>query len=164
MFVVVIGDLDRQTEEDENQVLDLMEELKNSYSDLIIVSAACKKGIGLFVKQRCLKNKNNPEFGFVEYDVKVWTPLDEARLAKAYISRNPSLIEIGEVFHIFTSGKEKGHIPDLIDKVKNRKLPLVVHNREGSRSFFNYAARELASTRSSSADSISSNQLKDLLK
>jgi hypothetical protein len=132
MFAVIMGDLDRDTREDKEQVLALLEELKSQFSDLTIISGACKSGIGYFVRERCIQNKNNPDLGFVEYDIKPWTRLNEARLAQVFMSRNPGLIEIGEIFHILTSGKKTGHIPDLINRVRKRGLPLAIHYPDGS--------------------------------
>ena len=160
MFVVVVGELGRDTEEDNEQVLDLLEELKSQYSDLTIVSAASKHGIGAFVKNRCMQNKENPEFGFVEVNINVWTRMDKANLAKVFMCRNPSLVEIGEEFHIFTSGKVVGHIPDLICKVKEKGLPLIIHEKDGTRKLVNY----ISSNKNRKVGSpLLSNSLKDAL-
>lgn len=132
MFVVIVGDIDRDSIEDKNQVLSLIERLKNTYSDLIIISAACEKGIGKFVIDRCVQDKNNIDVGFVEYQVKPWIRLSAARLAHVYISRNPSLIEVGEEFHIYSSGKKQGYIADLISRLKKTNLPTMVYDFDGN--------------------------------
>lgn len=138
MFVVIMGDLDRDTQEDKDYVMSLLDSLKSEYSDLTIISGACKSGIGFFVRDRCIRDKKNPDFGFVEYDIKPWTRLSEARLAQVFMSRNPALLEIGEIFHILPSGRTTGHIPDLISRVKKAGMPLVIHHLNGEVEKINY--------------------------
>lgn len=162
MFIVVMGDLDRDTLEDKNQVLALLEELKSQFADLVIISGACKSGIGYFVRERCIKNKNNPDFAFVEYDIKPWTRLSEARLAQVFMSRNPGLIEIGEIFHVLPSGKKSGHIPDLIQRVRKKGLPLAIHHQDGKVEKENYPLVE-ANANAKEKTSFKSNELKSYL-
>ena len=161
MFVVIIGDLDRDTGDDKKQVLSLLEELKSQYSDLVIISGACKSGIGQFVRDRCIQNRNNPDLAFVEYDIKPWTRLSEARLAQVFISRNPALLEIGEIFHIFPSGRKTGHVPDLIQRVKKLNVPLAIHYLNGKIEKFNYPEVEVGTQKKN--ESIRSSNLKDQL-
>jgi hypothetical protein len=160
MFVVIMGDLKRNTEEDKQQVFDLLEELKTTYSDLTIVSGACKDGIGNFVRTRCIADPKKLEFSFVEIDIRVWAKLAPATLSKVYMSRNPALTYIGEVFHIFPYGGDVGHIPDLINMVKAANLPLVVHHRIGKIESFN--AIEKSESKKNS-ETVISNTLKDQL-
>jgi len=160
MFVVIMGDLKRNTEEDKQQVFDLLEELKTTYSDLTIVSGACKDGIGSFVRNRCIADPKKLEFSFVEIDIRVWAKLAQATLSKVYMSRNPSLVYIGDVFHVFPYGGDKGHIPDLIELVKAAHLPLVVHHRSGKIESFN--AIEKSESKKNS-ETVISNTLKDQL-
>lgn len=137
MIAVVVGDIDRSSNDDRISVLSVMDELRNTYRDLTIVSAACERGIGHIVRSRCLKNKDNPEFGFVEVDIKPWARLSKARLTQIYTARNATLLELGEEFHIFSTGWTQGHIADLIKRVKDKNLPLVIYHRNGTNYYFN---------------------------
>jgi hypothetical protein len=137
MIAVVVGDIDRSSKDDRTEVLFVMEELRNTYRDLTIVSAACERGVGHIVRSHCLKNPKNPEFGFVEVDIKPWARLSKPRLTQIYTARNATLLEIGEEFHIFTSGWTQGHVADLIKRVKDKNLPLVIYHRNGTKDYFN---------------------------
>lgn len=161
MIVVVVGDLELNSPKDKEYVLSLMEELKSRYSDLTIVSSACEKGTGYFVRERCITNRVNPDFGFIELSIRVWTILSRAKLAQVYMSRNPALNEIGEIFHIFKSDKEIGHISDLIIRVKNANKPLAIHYQDGRRELFNYPT--IHDSSKTSATSIQSADLKSQL-
>lgn len=162
MFVVIMGDLNRDTQEDKDYVLSLLDKIKSQYSDLTIISGACKSGIGFFVRERCIRNKSNPDFGFVEFDIKPWTILSEARLAQVFMSRNPALVEIGEVFHILPlSGKTTGHIPDLINRVKKSGLPLAIHHRNGNIEQINYQI--VSEVRAINNQTLNSSDLKEQL-
>jgi len=138
MIVVVVGDLDRDSENDQSQVLELLSELKIRYSDLLIVSAACDMGIGKIVRNKCIANKNNPEFAFVEISIKPWSTMSPAKLSQIYMCKNPALVEIGEVFHIFSSGKTRGHTFDLLNRIHKSKRPLTIHDKTGKVTYYNY--------------------------
>lgn len=161
MFIVVMGDLKRDTENDKQQVNNLLDVLKQQVSDLTIVSAACSKGIGSFVRSRCIQNVGNLEFRFIEYDVKIWGILGKAVMSKVYASRNPAIEAIGDVFHLFPFGGDVGHIADLINRVKASGLPLVIHHRTGRIEKINYTISDHLMKKTN--ETISSGDLKSQL-
>lgn len=129
MFVVVGGDMMRDSQQDKEAVNSLLDSLKAEYSDLTIIGFACEFGIGQFVKERCIANKGNIEFGFIEVSIRLWRRFGKEKEGRLYTAmRNPGLIEVGERFELFPSSKMKvGHLSDLIDRVKEKGLPLALH-------------------------------------
>src|ERR1035441_4303751 len=120
MFAVIVGDMSLDKPADRQRVFDLIDELQRKYADLVIVSAGCDRGIGRFVKERCIKGKR--DVGFIEYAVYPWASMSSVRLAQVYIAKNATLVEVGEEFHVFVSaGREHGHIQDLVERVRSAK-------------------------------------------
>ena len=128
MFAVIVGDMSLDRPEHRQRVFDLIDSLQRKYADLVVVSAGCDRGIGRFVRERCIKGKR--DVGFVEYAVYPWASMSSVRLAQVYIAKNATLLEVGEEFHVFTvAGREHGHIQDLIERVKSAKHqpPLTIY-------------------------------------
>jgi hypothetical protein len=138
MIAVIVGDLDRESAEDKVAVVSLMNKLKNKYRDLTIVSAACERGIGSIVRNRCL-DKDNKDFSFIELGIRVWKITDKDKLSKIYSTRNATLQELGEIFFVFSSGWRLGHISDLLDRLKKNESPLVVYDKEMKKETFNFS-------------------------
>ena len=128
MFAVIVGDMSLDRPEHRQQVFELVDSLSHKYADLVIVSAGCDRGIGRFVRERCIKGKR--DVGFVEYAVYPWASMSSVRLAQVYIAKNATLVEVGEEFHVFVAaGREHGHIQDLVERVKSAKHqpPLTIY-------------------------------------
>lgn len=131
MFVVIIGDITLGSDQHRLQVHNLIDDLKQKYTDLIIVTSGCEKGIGRFVRERCVNNQR--DVGFVEIAIYPWATMSSSRLAKVYLCKNASLLEIGEEFHIFAAGgPQHSYIRDLITRVQEaeHKPLLTIYEEE----------------------------------
>lgn len=128
MFVVIVGDMTLQSSQYNQQVNDLIDSLKDKYTDLIVVTSGCgDPGIGRFVRERCINDKR---IGFVEFAIYPWATMSSSRLAKVYLCKNAALLEIGEEFHVFAAGgPQHSYIRDLISRVKSaeHKPPITVY-------------------------------------
>lgn len=167
MNVVIVGDMELDTQAYRQLVLKIVDDLKSKYRDLVIVSAACDKGIGHFVRERCLGKKESPDVAFVEINIHVWVRLAKARLAQVYVSRNATLVELGDEFHIITHGEKVNHISDLAQRVRDKGLPLSLYmpdqsEQSGIRKLV-YNAIATRGTNLGSQGTVSSSDLKSQL-
>ena len=115
MYVVVVGSRKWTNADAEKQVNQLLDELKNKYSGLIVVSSSCDQGVGSVVKTRCLRDKTT--FQLIEYQVRLFVDLPRTKQAQVHAARNRSLQAIGEEFHVFVDPDRRGTFEDLIESV-----------------------------------------------
>lgn len=127
MFVVVVGSREWRGEAPEGQVNGLLDELKQRYAGLVVVTSSTDKGVGSIVRERCLKDKTS--FQLVDIHVRVFAQLPRAKLAQVFFARNAALAELGEEFHVFVDESRKGAFEDLIEKLgaENQVRPLHIH-------------------------------------
>lgn len=130
MRVVVVGDRDRHSLEDERAVSKLLLQLREKYrDDLLLVSASCDDGIGKIVKDQSRVTDDDGAFlfQFMEVVVKIHAKLDRTKLWDLYTLRDGTLIRAGEEFHIFVTGKRRSGFEKLIDEVKAVGKPLFIY-------------------------------------
>jgi len=127
MYVVVVGSREWQGPEAEQQVNQLLDELRQKYSGLVIVTSSSDKGIGSIVRARCLRDKKM--FQLVDIHVRVFAQLPRTKLAQVFFARNSALAELGEEFHIYLDPTRKGTFEDLIEKLEGaqQKRPIYKH-------------------------------------
>lgn len=127
MFIVVFGSRDRDKPEDREYVNALLDALRLRYPSLVVVSASCDKGVGKFVKDKCLAEKE--KFKFIEVMTKVYCDLARPKLAAIFNARNETLVEMGDKFHLFISAAKAGNgtINDLLHKALKASRPCVKH-------------------------------------
>lgn len=120
MYVVIVGPRERVSAEDEKMVAELLEQLKKKYGiSMLVISTACDKGIGGYVKQLCLKNTK--DFRFLEVTQRIYADLPRSRMFQIFISRNAWLAEVGDEFHVFVdSDKKVQGREDTMDNLLNR--------------------------------------------
>ena len=170
MYVVIVGDLELGSTTDEARVNSLIDTLRAKYSDLIVVSGACDRGIGLFVRNRCVvagKETNSKLIAFCEILTRIWFVKDRASISRTYLEgRNPGLSNLGEEFHVFSSGRKGGWVSDLIIRVKNRadKPPLTIYLPDGKEEKYNVVGSSAPSVAHAEAkETIQSSSLRDVL-
>lgn len=127
MNVVIVGARLRSEQEDSKLVNDLVDGLHKMYSDLFIVTTACDRGVGKIIKNRLTMpphSLSKPELHFLEIQYKIYAEdRPKAFYAKTYITRNYALRAIGEEFHLFMDGEQRGHMQHLLDLIQEEKLP-----------------------------------------
>lgn len=125
MYVVLMGARERDEAGDEKLVNGLLNHLKKLYgSALVVVSAATDRGVGKYVKDRCLQDKE--VFKFIDVSTKIFGELPKARLAQVFKARNATLLELGNHFYIFDTKAGKGITEDLVTRVTNAGFPCYV--------------------------------------
>lgn len=127
MFVVVVGSREWRAETGEKQVFALLDDLRQRYSGMVVVTSSSDKGVGNMVKDYCLRDKTT--FQLIDMNIRVFASLPRLKLAQAYAARNEALVNLGEEFHVFVDANRKGAFEDLIEKVTRAELvrPLYVH-------------------------------------
>jgi len=125
MYVVVVGSREWAGDWAHLQVTQLLEELRQKYSGLVVISSSCDQGVGYIVKQYCLKDRVT--FQLIEFYAKVFAKLPRSKLAQVFYARNRALAAIGEEFHIFVDESRRGAMEDLVDVVKAENRPHTVH-------------------------------------
>ena len=117
MRVVVLGGRDRREKEDFKLVNQLLDELKKEYSQLLIITAGCDRGVGKIINNRLMpKDKGGqPEINYVEYSMRptVHRDLPKHEMSCLFIARNATLVELGDEFHLFVEQRQMGIIEDL---------------------------------------------------
>lgn len=132
MFAVVVGDMSLDSEHDRERVFGLIEKLKTKYADLVIVSSLSDRGVGKFVRDRCIKQQKR-DIAYVEIAVYPWANMPSSRMAQTYLCRNASLMEIGEEFHVFLGdGRDFGWVQDLLSRIKKaqHQPPCTVYEKD----------------------------------
>lgn len=125
-YVVVYGARERDLPGDEQIVNDLLTHLSKLYgSALVIISAATDKGIGRYVKDRCLSEKER--FKFIDVSTKIFGEIPPARLAQVFKCRNATLAELGTRFYVLDTVAGKGITEDLIVRARNAGSPVYVY-------------------------------------
>src|ERR1035437_4577536 len=127
MYVVVVGSREWRGAEATKQVNNLLEELRQKYSGLVVVTSSTDKGVGAMVRERCLQDKLT--FQLVDMHIRVFAQLPRTKLAQVFFARNVALAELGEEFHVFVENNRKGAFEDLIEKMQahEQQRPLFVH-------------------------------------
>lgn len=123
MFVVVIGARERDCSADKENVPKLLDQLREKYPRLVVVSTGCDKGVGLLVKSYCLKPENKNRIQFVEVSMRTYGELVRTQTAQLYLARNATLVELGEEFHIFDVAEKRSSVKDLIQRLQKTRLP-----------------------------------------
>ena len=127
MYVVIVGSREWRGEKAEQQVNSLLDELRLKYSGMVVVTSSTDKGVGLMIRERCMRDKNS--FQLVDMHIQVFARLPRTKLAQVFFARNAALAELGEEFHVFVDHSRKGAFEDLIEKLESaeQKRPLFTY-------------------------------------
>jgi len=109
-------------------VRDLIEEMQQSamLDQVRVCSIGSDSGIGAVVKATCAT------YGVPFFEFKVWFQGgDQDSYISAYVARHASLIEVGDVFHIFVSDSRKSIIENLVERVKSSVHPYKLYGENG---------------------------------
>jgi hypothetical protein len=89
-----------------SQVNELLSQLKEKHSGLVVVTSSTDKGVGAMVRERCLREKTS--FEFIDIHMRVFAHLPRTKLAQVFAARKAALDELGEEFHLFVDKNRKG--------------------------------------------------------
>lgn len=125
MYICIYGARERVEARDIDLVNKLLTTLNQIYgSALVIVTAATDKGVGCFVKDRCLRDKD--KFKLVDVSTRIFGEMPAARMAQVFKCRNATIAELCMKFYIFDTATGKGITEDLITRAQNAELPVFV--------------------------------------
>ena len=130
MNIVIVGAKDRKSQQERDDVNELMDMLIKHYPGaLFITMLAWEEGIGRFVKEKCREQDSEGRFKFklVEANVRVYaSDLSQSEVSQIYIGRNATLFEIGDVLYYFASPSRKGTLENLVERMVDGGRPTVV--------------------------------------
>ena len=128
MNVVVVGSREWTGEKAHEVIQKVLSDLRNKYSDLMVITSSTDKGVGRIVQGICLKDKTS--YSLTDYNVRVYASISRVKLAQYYNARNATLLEIGEEFHVFVDQSRKGWFEDLVERVNalERRRPLYLYH------------------------------------
>lgn len=139
MRVVVFGERLRETYYDQYLINDIIDKLKEKYKEsLHIYSAACDRGPGKYIKNRCMPKEDNVRYGEIDFtEIVLWSCVrfpSKERVLFDFCARNATLLEIGEEFHILLryDRYSAGPAYNLLKRVMQAHLPVSVYLREGA--------------------------------
>lgn len=129
MKVVIAGSRSRDESKDKELVHNIITDVTNKYSKLIIVSKSSERGVGRIISERCKSSSPNPEFDMMTFDLKhlLRHELPRPEFLNHFNLLNAPLVEIGDEFHILTEDFITGSIKDLIERVKQQCLPYALY-------------------------------------
>jgi len=117
MRVVVMGGRDRREKDDYKLVNDLLDRLKKQYPDLLIVTTGCDRGVGKIINNRLMPKvkQGKPEINYLEWSfrIEVDRELPKLETTAIFLSKNATLVEFGDEFHLFVEAKPIGVAEDL---------------------------------------------------
>lgn len=119
MNVVIVGARERrETEEDKEQVGQLLQGLIKQYSSqLNVLSVGCDKGVGKLVREFCIQSK----IVFAEVRIKFeGEDIKRQFFAHMFLARNKALLEVGDEYYVFKGPNPNGIIEALIDPARLR--------------------------------------------
>lgn len=119
MNIVIVGAKDRDSVDDQADVLALLNLLEAKYGVFTVITMMSHTGIGKLVKAEANVPKNGRKyrFPFCEADVRVHAnDLSRDAMAQIYTARNAMLFEIGDMFYSFPHPQRRAVIDELIDK------------------------------------------------
>lgn len=131
MKVVIGGARFRSEAQDLDLVNELIDQLKDMYPPLQVMTTSCERGVGKIVKNR-LMPKDSPTG---ETEIPVFSEVKITAYGKninkhdystLFRARNHMLLAWGEEFHIFLDNT-KSAMTELVEMVREAGLPLSVY-------------------------------------
>lgn len=131
MRVVISGARNRNEMKDTALVNHIIDECKLKYSNLIIVTASCDKGVGRIIRSRNL-DPHVPgifQFDMIELQMRHYLQreLPRPEFTQHWNALNAVLLELGDEFHLLTEEFPKGAVYDLLRRVKEAHRPFAVY-------------------------------------
>ena len=129
MNVVIVGAKNRDTQEDKDQVLKLLDEAAKHYPNCVFVTMLTHVGVGKFVKERCLEKgaRNGFRYQLIECATRLFCQqFSKNELSAIYIARNATVHELGDVFYYFAAEDRRGTMEDLIERAERSGRPCCV--------------------------------------
>ena len=132
MRVVVMGGRDRREKDDYKLVNELLDSLKRRYPVLLIVTTGCDRGVGKIVNNRLMPKMKHgkPEINYLEWSfrIEVDRELPKLETTSIFLSKNATLVEFGDEFHLFVEEKPIGVAEDLRQRCAELQKPHVIYS------------------------------------
>lgn len=136
MRVVILGGRDRRERDDYIIVNKLLDELKQKYTNLLVITAGCDRGVGKIINNRLMPPVKGqpPEIDYVECSMRptVGRDLAKTEMSSLFLARNAALAELGDEFHLFTEQRQMGIVEDLRQRCELQGKPHAIYQPEAS--------------------------------
>ena len=149
MRVVIAGPRDKEELIYVPLVNDILDDSKNRYSKLLIVTKSCDQGVGKIIRNRCLKAReaggimhyrwNSAEFDMIEVSLRhhlMPSPTGDKRelpqleFQSNFNALNLALIALGDEFHLIVETPIRGSMEDLVYRVQLADAPFALYRPE----------------------------------
>lgn len=132
MRVVVMGGRDRREKDDFKLVNSLLDKLKKQYSDLLIITTGCDRGVGKIINNRLLPaiKHGEPEVRYLEWSFRIEVgrqELSKNEMTTIYLARNATLAALGDEFHLFVEERPMGVAEDLRQRCEELQRPHAIY-------------------------------------
>lgn len=133
MKVVIAGPRDRRELVYRPLVNILIDDCKDKYSKLLIVTKSCDQGVGKIIRTRCIdEHSGKPEFDMCEISLRhhLVQELTQSEFQSNFDVLNLALVGLGDEFHLIMGDSPKGSMYDLLKRVQEAGRPHSVYNPE----------------------------------
>lgn len=131
MRVVVMGGRDRREKDDYKLVNELLDSLKKKYPVLLIVTTGCDRGVGKIINNRLMPKVKHgkPEIAYLEWSfrIEVERELPKLETTAIFLSKNATLVEFGDEFHLFVEERPIGVAEDLRSRCELLQKPYATY-------------------------------------
>lgn len=128
MKVVIVGDRSRESIQDCHLVNLIIDQCKDKYPKLRIITKGCDRGVGKFIKNRLtdIESRRPKEIDWTEVSLQhhlVGEDLPKMEFSSDYDALNSVLLELGDEFHILSEEKPRGVTMNLLRRVMQNNRP-----------------------------------------
>lgn len=128
MKVVIAGPRDRNELLYRPLVNAIIDDVKDRYSKLLIVTKSCDQGVGKIIRDRCRdESKTIYDFDMVEISIRHYLiqELTQSEFQSNFDVLNAALVEMGDEFHLIMENIARGSMYDLLKRVIAAGRPYV---------------------------------------
>lgn len=132
MKVVIVGArLGRDDTSDKTLVDDIINNCKDKYKKLMIITKSGDKGVGKHILDRCraAKDRGEHDYDMIELSLRhiLGYELPKQEFLGHFNALNAALVELGDEFHLLTEDHPTGSMQDIIARIREMKLPYAVY-------------------------------------
>ena len=130
MRVVLVGPRDKEELIYVKLVNDIIDDCKQRYPKVIIITRSCDQGVGKIIRGKCLdKHFKKPSFDMIEVSLRHYLiqELPQSEFQSNFDALNNTLIALGDEFHLIVEEPVRGSMATLLDSVQKAGLPYVTY-------------------------------------
>jgi len=125
-IVIVGARLGRDDDADKVLVDQIIDDCKDRYAKLLIVTKSGDKGVGKFILDRCRSARDNGDhdFDMIEISLRhiLKREIPKNEFLGHFYTLNAALVELGDEFHLLAEEFPAGAMQDILKRIKERSL------------------------------------------